>query len=177
MIERIFIVTKNETPVPQFEKLLGSMLGWFDKAEALAVEKKFDVNTLLSARLAPDMYPLVKQVQVTCDTAKFLAARLTGTEAPKHPDTETTVKELRDRIAAVRDYLGSFTDSSFEGGEARVVPLPFWPGKGMLGSDYATSMATPNFYFHFSMAYAVLRHNGVDVGKTDYIGAITTVDL
>jgi hypothetical protein len=116
-------------------------------------------------------------VQTACDAAKFLAARLSGSEAPRHPDTETTFAELRARIASVREYLATFDDGSFAGAQARTIPLPFWPGKGMGARDYLTTMATPNFYFHYSMAYAILRHNGVDVGKQDYIGVLTTVDL
>jgi hypothetical protein len=171
------VMTKDEALLPQLDKCLGQLASWLDKAEANATSKKYDVDTLLTARLAPDMYPFVKQVQTTCDSAKFLAARLTGTEAPKHPVTETSVKELRQRIAAVRDYLGSLTDESFVGAEARVVPLPFWPGKGMAAREYLTTMALPNFYFHYSMAYAILRHNGIDVGKQDYVGPLTTMDL
>jgi uncharacterized protein len=170
-------MTKNETTLPVFHKYLGNLLAWFDKAEAHAAAKKFSVDTLLGARLAPDMFPLVKQVQAACDAAKFLAARLSGTEAPKHADTETTLAELRVRVQTVRDYLASFDDAAFAGGESCIVPLPFWPGKGMVGSDYLATMATPNFYFHYSMAYALLRHNGVDLGKADFIGAITTCDL
>ena len=170
-------MTRDDALLPQFDKCLAQILTWLDKAEANATSKKYDVDTLLTARLAPDMYPLVKQVQAACDSAKFLAARLTGSEAPKHPDTETSVKELRQRIAAVRDYLGSLASETFAGAEERVVPLPFWPGKGMAAREYLTTMATPNFYFHYSMAYAILRHNGIDVGKQDYIGPLNTVDL
>jgi hypothetical protein len=170
-------MNKDETLLNQFDKCLGNMLGWFDKAEAHARARKFDPELLLGARLAPDMYPLVKQVQTACDAAKFLAARLSGSEAPRHPDTEATFAELRARIASVRAYLASFDDGSFAGAQARTIPLPVWPGKGMGARDYLTTMATPNFYFHYSMAYAILRHNGVDVGKQDYIGVLTTVDL
>ena len=133
--------------------------------------------SLASSRLAPDQYPLTRQVQAACDGAKFAAARLAGKEAPSHPDTEETFDQLRARIAATRDFLKSITAEDFEGAETRLVKLPFLPGKGQLGRDHLVQMALPNFYFHVASAYSILRHNGVPVGKLDYIGGLTLQDL
>jgi uncharacterized protein len=159
--------------VLQTRKMLTHLEGWLDKAIAHAKAKSFDPVVFLTARLAPDQYPLVRQVQSACDTAKFAAARLAGKEAPKHPDAEQTLDELRARIRAVALYLETFKASDFEGAEARPIALPFLEGKLMSGADYLTESALPNFYFHLNHAYAILRHNGVDVGKRDYIGKLT----
>jgi hypothetical protein len=163
--------------ITQYKKMLANLDGWLRKAEAHATAKKFDVNTLLTARLAPDMYPLVRQVQSACDNAKFAGARLSGKEPPKHPDTEQTFDELHARIASASEWLGGFKEADFDGADARVVKLPWLEGKGVLGKDYLREMATPNFYFHLVTAYAILRHNGVDLGKTEYIGEMTLRDL
>lgn len=163
--------------VPQLRGMLSGVPGWLDKAAAHAQAKGFDPDLLLSARLAPDQHPLVRQLQAACDTAKFAAARLTGRESPKHPDTETTMVEVRARVASVVSYLGDFAEKDFEGASARVVTLPFLPGKAMIAGDYLNQMALPNFYFHLSHAYAILRHNGVDLGKRDFITTLTLRDL
>ena len=147
--------------ITEFRKMLANLDGWLTKAEAHAKAKSFDANVLLGQRLAPDQYPLVRQVQSACDNAKFAAARLSGKEAPKHPDTEQTVQELHARIASVRGWLEALTERDFEGAETRVVKLPFLEGKGVAGKDYLVEMATPNFFFHLTHAYAILRHNGV----------------
>ena len=157
----------------EMSKLLGQMNGWIDKAEAHAASKGYDVNTLLHARLAPDMLPLVRQFQNACDNAKFAAAFTTGKEPPSHPDTEQTFAEVRARIASVIDYLGTFTAANFEGTEAREVKRPRWEGKSMRATDYFVEQALPNFFFHLNMAYAILRHNGVELGKRDYIGQLS----
>lgn len=142
--------------------------------EEHAKTKKAEPDTLILARLALDQYPLVKQVQSACDSAKFAAARLTGKEAPAHPDDEKTYAEVRARVTKVMTYLDSFSEKDFEGSETRKVPLPFVPGgnKGALGADYLVYFAQPNFYFHLVHAYAILRHNGVSLGKMDFIGAM-----
>jgi len=163
--------------VPQLRSVLVAMESWLDKAVVHAQSKGFDPEDLLSARLAPDQYPLLRQIQAACDAAKFAAARLTGREAPKHPDTESTLAEIRARLRAVIGYLGDFADKDFEGASARVVELSFMPGKGMLAGDYLNQMALPNFYFHATHAYAILRHNGVALGKIDFITALTLRDL
>jgi len=170
-------VSLYESSVPQYAKMLRNLEKWLDKAEAHAQTKKFEPVTLLSARLAPDQYPLVRQIQSACDAAKSGAARLAGQEPPKHPDTEQTWEEIRTRVRTVLAYLESVKPSDFVGAEERVVPLPFMPGKGIFGSDYLVELSLPNFYFHLTTAYAILRHNGVDVGKTDYIGSMKLRDL
>ena len=154
----------------EMKKLLGNMSGWIEKAEAHASAKGFDPNTLLQARLAPDMFSLVGQFQNACDNAKYAAAFTTGKEPPSHPDTEKTFAEVRARIATVIDYLGTFSERDFEGADGRMVRRPRWEGKGLTGTDYFLEQAMPNFFFHLTMAYAILRHNGVDLGKRDYLG-------
>lgn len=157
----------------EMKKLLHGVNGWLDKAVAFAGTKKFDPNTLLQARLAPDMFPLVRQIQSTCDQAKYAAARVAAKDPPSHPDTETTIDELKKRIANVVSYIETFKASDFEGADDRVVSLPRWEGKSMTATNYLLEHSVPNFFFHLSMTYALLRHNGVDVGKKDYLGAFS----
>ena len=134
------------------------------------------MNVLASARLAPDQYPLTRQVQSSCDSAKFAAARLSGKEAPKHPDTETTVDELRARIKSCIAFLDTVSAADFKGAETKDVALPFLEGKLIKGADYVNQMALPNFYFHVTHAYAILRHNGVELGKMQFIGHMNVFD-
>ena len=159
--------------VLEMRKLLRNMDGWFEKAKANAAARKFDVNVLMQARLAPDMFPLVRQVQAACDSAKFAAARTAGKEPPAHADTEQTIDDARARIATVVAYLETFKASDFDGAEKRTISNPRWEGKTMTAPDYFVEHAVPNFFFHFSIAYAILRHNGVDVGKRDYLGQLS----
>jgi hypothetical protein len=161
------------THVLEMKKLLGCLDQWLVKATAFAETKKFDASTLLTMRLAPDMYPLVRQIQAACDQAKFAAARTTGKEPPSHPDTEQTFEEVRKRIATVVAYLDGYKASDFAGADQRSIALPRWEGKAMTGLDYFVEFVQPNFYFHLTMAYAILRHAGVDLGKRDYIGALS----
>ncbi len=161
--------------VLEMKKLLRGVDGWLDKAVAHAAAKKFDANVLLQSRLSPDMFPFVRQVQSICDMAKFAAGRTAGKDIPSHPDTETTIDELRHRIAAVVSYLDGFSEADFAGVESRTVTTPRWEGKHMTATNYFVEHAQPNFYFHLCMTYALLRHNGVDVGKRDFLGAITWV--
>ncbi len=165
-----------ESTIRQFNKMLGQLDKWLGASVALAQKKSFDPNTLLTARLAPDQYALARQVQTCCDSAKFAAARLTGKEAPKHPDTEQTMDELRARIRSCTAFLDSLKSADFAEAEKRHVQLPFLEGKFVLGSDYLTEMVLPNFYFHATTIYAILRHNGVELGKMDFIGSLTTKD-
>jgi hypothetical protein len=162
--------------VTQCKKMLTNLDHWIEKSVALAQKKSFEPNVLLSARLAPDQYPLVRQVQSACDSAKAGAARLAGKEPPKHPDTETTVDELRARLRTVIAYLETFKAEDFAGAAERRIDLPFMEGKAILGHDYVVELMMPNFYFHLTHAYAILRHNGVDVGKMDFIGSINVFD-
>jgi hypothetical protein len=160
--------------IAEMKTMLTNLDRWLGAAEEHAKTKKAEPDTLILARLALDQYPLVKQVQSACDSAKFAAARLTGKEAPAHPDDEKTYAEVRARVTKVTSYLDSFSEKDFEGAETRKVPLPFIPGgnKGALGADYLVYFAQPNFYFHLVHAYAILRHNGVNLGKMDFIGAM-----
>lgn len=163
--------------IPQFKRILQNVERWLDKTAAYAESKKFDPNTLLTARLAPDMFPLLRQIQSTCDQCKLTVARLTAKDPPKHPDTEQTIDELRKRLHSVIGYLDTFTPADFEGAAERPISLPFFPeGKVMTGADYLIERQIPNVYFHTSMLYAILRHNGVDVGKADFIGQVTYKD-
>ncbi len=159
--------------IKQMQKMLGHVDTWLEKATAFAKAKSFDVNTLLQSRLAPDQFPLVRQIQTACDTSKLAASRLSGKDAPSHPDTETTVDEIRARIGSVRKYLDGFTAKDFENAATRTISQPRWEGKTMTGDDYFREHATPNFYFHTTHAYALLRHAGVDVGKRDFLGPLT----
>ncbi len=163
--------------VTQFTRALTQLDRCLEKADTHARARGYDPAVLLQARLAPDQFPYVRQVQAACDAAKFAAARLTGREAPRNPDTEQTVAELRARVRATLDYLATFSAADFEGSGTRVVPLGFMPGKAMLGRDYLLEMALPNFYFHVATAYSILRHNGVELGKADFIGPLTLRDL
>ncbi|HEX4416868.1 MAG TPA: DUF1993 domain-containing protein [Kofleriaceae bacterium] len=158
-----------DATVPVFTKLLSNVNKWFDKAAAHAEAKKFDVDVLASARLAPDQYPLVRQIQAACDQAKFTVAKLSGKDAPSHPDTEQTVAELRQRLQTVVEYLASFKREDFNGAEERACSHSWMGGKTLTGADYLHHFALPNFHFHLTTAYDILRHNGVGVGKMDYI--------
>jgi hypothetical protein len=159
--------------VLEMKKLLGQVDVWLTKATAHAAARNFDPNVLLQCRLAPDMFPLVRQVQTACDSAKYAASRAAGKEPPSHADTEQTVDDLRKRIATVTSYLGTFSARDFEGTDTRTVKLPRWEGKSMTATDYFVEHAQPNFFFHLTTAYVILRNNGVDVGKRDYLGALS----
>jgi hypothetical protein len=163
--------------ITECSKMLSNLDGWLKKAEAHAKAKGYDANVLLAQRLAPDQYPLVRQVQSSCDGAKFLAARLAAKDPPKHPDTETTMEELHARIAAVTAYLATYTEKDFEGADTRTVKLGWMEGKGLRGGDNLVQLALPNFFFHVVTAYAILRHNGVELGKIDYLGSLPIIDV
>lgn len=161
-----------ELTVVQFSKMLKNLSAILDKGEAQANAKKFDVSVLLNSRLAPDQFPLTRQIQIACDTAKIGVARLIGTvdTVPVHADTETTLPELKARIESVLAYLATIHPSDFDGAVERQVSQPRWEGKYLTGFEFAIQHAIPNLYFHITTAYAILRHNGVDVGKKDYLG-------
>jgi hypothetical protein len=162
-----------DVAVPQPVKMLGNLDRWLGAAIGFADRKKFEINNLMKARLAPDQFTFDKQVQTACDNAKFFAARLAGKDSwPQHPDTETTFAELRARIASVISYLESYRPEDFTGAEERKITLPWMEGKWMRGDEYAAQFAIPNLYFHLTTAYAILRHNGVELGKRDYIGGV-----
>jgi hypothetical protein len=163
--------------VQQMTKMLNNLDKWLDKAEEHAKAKSFDPEILLQARLAPDMFPLVQQIQTVCDGVKFLAARMSGKEAPKHPDTEKTLPEIRARIRSVQEYVATFQAADFAGADKRVIALSFMPGKGLAAQDWLLEFNLSNTYFHLGMTYAILRHNGVALGKQDYIGSFNLRDL
>lgn len=162
--------------VSQYVHSLKALDACIAKAVAHAEQKKFDPNVLVAARLAPDQYPLARQVQSACDAAKFAAAYLTGQKAPPHPDDETTIAELRARIEKATSYVESVPASAYEGAEERRVAPPWLRGKWLTGDEYARQFSIPNFYFHLTTAYAILRHNGVDIGKMDYLGPVALRD-
>lgn len=157
----------------QFTKTLTQLTTWLDAAERHAAERKFDANILMHARLAPDQFPLARQVQIACDTAKLGASRLTGKAAPSHADDEATLADLRTRIASTIAYLRTFTSADFDGAASRVITQPRWEGKVMSGNDYFLEHVVPNFFFHATHTYALLRHNGVPVGKKDFLGPLS----
>ena len=159
-----------EITVPQFTKMLHNLSLMMDKAMQNSVERKFEMDVLLNSRLAPDQFNFIRQVQIACDTAKFYAARMTGKEAPAHEDTEKTLPELKARIETVIGYLNSFKAEDFKGAEERKISQPRWEGKYLTGFEFATQHAIPNVYFHVATAYSILRHNGVPVGKKDFLG-------
>jgi uncharacterized protein len=162
----------HDLTVRQFTKTLRNLDRFFDKAITHAQAKRFDPEILVNARLAPDQFALARQVQIACDTAKLGVARLTGIEAPKHADDEKTIAELRARIASVIGWLEGVGPEAFAGAAERTVTQPRWEGKTLSGHDYLVHHVIPNFYFHVTTAYAILRHNGVDVGKTDFLGPL-----
>ena len=165
-------ITMHSASAPVFVSLLENLSTWLDKAEAHAAAKKFEPSVYMTARLAPDMLPFTNQIQIACDTAKFLVARLAGIEAPKFDDTETSLADLRARVAATIAFVKSVPAASIDGTEDKEVTLPRRSGPiVMKGQAYLTRFALPNFYFHMTAAYALLRHNGVELGKMDFLGA------
>lgn len=160
---------------PVFLRMLGNLDRWLDRAAAHAEAKRFDPSVLVGARLAPDMLPLSKQVQIACDTAKFCMARLGGVDAPKHDDNEVTLSELKARVASTVAFIGSLGAERIEGSDAREISLPRRDGPLLLdGETYLKNFVLPNFYFHLTTCYALLRHNGVELGKADFLGPLTS---
>ncbi|AMN40684.1 DUF1993 domain-containing protein [Rhodoplanes sp. Z2-YC6860] len=147
-----------------------------DKAEQHAAAKKFDVGVLMTSRLAPDMQPFIYQVQSACDYVKAAAAWLSGQSPPRHEDNEQTVDELRARIRKTVALAESMKEAQYAGASERKVKLSWAPGKVIGGEDYLLQLTIPNTFFHLAMAYAILRHNGVDVGKRDFLGPVNFVD-
>jgi hypothetical protein len=159
--------------VMQMKKQLGQLDKWLETAAAFADTKKFDAKAFLGLRLVVDQFPLVKQVQVACDTAKLGASRLTGREAPSNADDEGTIEELRARVKSTISYLAGFSEKDFAAAATQSITQPRWEGRTMTGHDYFVEHVTPNFFFHLTTVYAILRHNGVGLGKRDYLGALT----
>ena len=166
-------ISMYDISIPVLVRGLTNLSAILDKAAAHATTKKFDSAVLAQSRLFPDMHPLVRQVQIACDTAKGAAGRLAGVEVPKHEDTEATFADLKTRIAKTLDFVKSITAAQVKDSESRSIELKF-PNATLkfTGVAYVTDFVLPNFYFHTSVAYALLRKGGVEVGKSDYLGAI-----
>ena len=156
--------------ISQYSRMLVNLDAWLEAGVAHAKSKGFEPDVLAQMRLAPDQFELIRQVQSACDAAKYAAAYLSGQKAPSHPDVEKTMIELRARTKVCRDYLAGFKAADFTGGEDRRVGPPWMGGATVKGEHYLMRLATPNFYFHVTTAYAILRHNGVQLGKADFIG-------
>ena len=160
-----------QASVPRFANTLRNLSAILDKAQAHAEAKKIEPVVFTQSRLAPDMFPLSRQGQIACDTAKGVAARLAGVEVPKHEDTEQTFAELKARIAKTLDFVESLKPAQIDGSEDREVALKLRGQEVKFsGLQYLLGFAYPNFYFHVTTAYNILRHNGVEIGKRDYIG-------
>ena len=167
-------ITMHGASVPLFTQMLNALSGVLDKGAAFATGKKVDPTVLLLSRLAPDMLTLTKQVQVASDTSKMCVARLAGVDAPKYEDTEASFDELKARIAKTVAFFGTVSAAQLDGSEEReiVIKLPSRELK-FTGQRYLVNWAIPNFTFHCVTAYAILRHNGVEIGKQDFLGAVT----
>jgi hypothetical protein len=162
----------HDAAVPAFLQILGSLSGLLGKAEAHCKARNIQPEVLLNARLYPDMLPFARQVQLVCDFAAKGCARLTASEVPSTQDTEKTFEELRQRLAKTIDYVKSFKPAQFEGAETRDVTFPAGPNKTITlkGQQFLSSFSFPNFYFHAAIAHGILRHNGVEIGKRDFLG-------
>jgi hypothetical protein len=160
-----------QASAPRFAAMLRNLSGLIDKAQAHCEAKKIDAAALTSFRLYPDMFPFTRQVQIACDTAKGAVARLAGVEIPKHEDTEQTLAELKTRIAKTLEFIDSVGASKIDGSEEKEIVLPMRTRElRFKGAQYLLGFAWPNFYFHVTTAYNILRHNGVELGKQDFIG-------
>ncbi len=167
-------LSMSQASLPSFEIGFSALSAILDKAEAFAAAKKIDASVLLNARLAPDMFPLVRQVQVATDLAKNGAARLAGVEPPRYEDDEKTFGELKARLAKTTAFLKTLDSKQIDAAYDHPITFPLGPtNKGqMRGDDYLNHFVLPNVYFHLAAAYAILRHNGLEIGKQDFLGAI-----
>jgi hypothetical protein len=167
-------ISLSQASIPVFEIGLAALSGVLDKAEAFAAAKKLEASVLTTWRLAPDMFALARQVQIAADQAKNGAARLAGMEPPRYEDTETTVEELKGRIEKTLAFLKTVDRAAIDAAGEREITFPLGPtNKGhMSGANYLNHFVLPNFYFHLSIAYALLRQCGIDLGKRDFLGAI-----
>jgi uncharacterized protein len=161
-----------DATVPVFLQTLGSLSGLLTKAEAHCKARKIEPEVLLNARLYPDMLPLTKQIQLACDFAAKGCARLAHSEVPSTPDTEKTFDELKQRIANTVDYMRAFKPAQFEGADAKDVTFPAGPNNSITlkGQEFVNRAAFPNFFFHAATTHGILRHNGVEIGKRDFLG-------
>jgi hypothetical protein len=165
-------VSMYQASAPRFARMLRNLSAILAKAQAHVEAKKLDAAALTAYRLYPDMFPLTRQVQIACDQAKGAVARLAGVEPPKHEDTEQSFADLQARIARTLDFIGSVKAAQIDGSETREIVLKLRSGELRLpGLDYLFSHAYPNFFFHVTTAYNILRHNGVELGKKDFVGS------
>jgi len=165
-------ISMHSASAPVFVRLLGNLQACLDKAAAHAEMRKFDSANYLGLRLAPDMLPFARQIQIASDSVKGCMARLAGVEAPKWEDNEATLADLRVRLQKTIDYVKSFSAAQVDGSEDREITIPTRSGDPLVftGENYLKHFAQPNFYFHLTTAYALLRHAGVEIGKNDYLG-------
>jgi uncharacterized protein len=165
-------ISMYSASAPVFARLLGNMLGWLDKAQAHADARKFDSTNYLGLRLAPDMLPLARQVQIASDAAKGCMSRLAGTELPKWEDNEASLDELRARLRKTIEHVRSFSAAQIDGSETRAISIPMRGGEPLQfdGETFLKHFAMGNFYFHATAVYMLLRHAGVELGKGDYLG-------
>ena len=164
-------ISMYQASAPRFVNILKNLSAILDKAQAYADARKIDPTVLTSSRLYPDMFTLARQVQTACDTAKGAVARLAGIEIPKYEDTEQTLAELKARITKTIDFIGTVKAAQIEGSEDKPIVLKIrGQDVNYTGMQYLLGFAHPNFYFHVTTAYDILRHNGVEIGKRDYIG-------
>jgi hypothetical protein len=161
-----------DATVPAFLQILGSLTGILNKAEAHCRAKNIQPEVMLGARLYPDMLPFTRQIQLACDFAAKGCARLTQSEVPVTPDTEKSFDELRQRLAKAIDYVKAFKPAQFDGADTRDVTFPAGPNNALTlkGQQFVNNFAFPNFYFHAAIAHGILRHNGVEIGKRDFLG-------
>lgn len=165
-------ISMYSASVPVLQRQLAALLVWLDKAQAHAEGRKFDPNNYLALRLAPDMLPFLAQIRIASDAAKGCVARLAGQESPKFEDNETTFAELRERVQKTIAYISTATAAAIDGSEGReiVIPMRTRDPLQFTGEVFLKHWALPNFFFHISMAYALLRHAGVELGKMDFLG-------
>lgn len=163
-------ISMHSASAPVFIRMLNNLLSWLDKAQAHAEVRKFDVNNFVGLRLAPDMLPFSKQVQIASDMVKGCMARLAGQDVPQWADDETTLDDLRARVRKTIAYVQGFSAAQIDGSDAREVVLSMRSGeRRMLGEDYLNAYVLPNVYFHLTTAYALLRQGGVEIGKRDFL--------
>lgn len=164
-------ISMHAASAPVFVRMLGNLLTWLDKAQAHAEARKFDTVNYLGLRLAPDMLPLVRQVQIASDAVKGCMARLAGVEIPRWEDTEASLDDLRARVRRTIDYVNAFSPAQIDGSEQREIVVQLRSGElRFTGEEFLKHFATPNFYFHVTTTYALLRHAGVEIGKKDFLG-------
>ena len=166
-------ITMYSASVPVFARMLGNLVNWLDKAEAHATAKKFEPSVYLGTRFAPDMLPFTSQIQIACDMAKFGISRLAGVDAPKFDDKEASLAELRDRVRATIEFIQSVPAAKIDGTDDKDVTIPRRDGTMTLkGEVFLKHFVMPNVYFHLTNTYTLLRHNGVELGKMDFLGAL-----